>query len=269
MKLQLPATALSPYVSHYWLSRNNRDTEHLILPDGCVDVVYGVGGVTFGLAYGVATRKSFCVMTPDFHYLGICFRPGQSRHFLKFAQNHLTDSSLSITGLAGLSPESFADEIASGEAFQRLDKALLDWVARQPIESNAVDVALATIDRCIGYVSIENVASQVGVSRRQLERYFLRDVGISPKNYARIRRWQYTFGLLRSRRSMALADIAQVAGYADQSHMSRDFRYFFGQSPGSVAVDAFVQEQVTSSYYAALERLHRHTTSQAYIGDLI
>lgn len=260
MILRFPAPALSPYVNHYWLSRNNKDTEHLVLPDGCVDFVYGVGGVTFGMAYGVSTRKSFCSMVPDFHYLGICFRPGQIRHFLKFAQNHLTDSSLSINGLGGLSPESFADEIASGEAFKRLDKALLDWLARQPIEPSAVDFALAVIDRNIDNVSIERVASQVGVSRRQLERLFLRDVGISPKTYARIRRWQYTFGLLRTGRSMALADIAQVAGYADQSHMTRDFRHFSGQSPRSVAVDAFVQDQrATSSYYVALERLHRHT----------
>lgn len=260
MILQLPAPALSPYVNHYWLSRNNRDTEHLVLPDGGVDVVYGVGGVTFSMAYGVATRKSFCSMAPGFHYLGISFRSGQIRHFLNVAQNHITDDSVSINGLAGLSPESFADEIASGETFKRIDKALLDWMGRRSIESSAVDVALAAIDRNIHSVSIESVASQVGVSRRQLERHFLRDVGTSPKTYARIRRWKYTFDLLRTQRNMALADIAQVAGYADQSHMSRDFRHYAGQSPRSFAVDAFVQDQqATSSYYVALERLHQHT----------
>lgn len=226
-----------------------------MLPDGCVDVVFEVGRTTASRAYGAATRTSACPVSPGFHYLGICFRPGQSRHFLTIPANHLTDASAAISGLSAISAESFADDIASGEVFERVDAVLTAWITRNPVVSGAVDKALDTIDRYNGCVGIERLASGLGISRRQLERCFLARVGVTPKFYARIRRWQYAFALLRTRRSVSLASVALSAGFADQSHMSREFRDLAGQSPRSVANGAFVQDPPPPPYYPALERL--------------
>lgn len=251
MQLQKPVRIVSPFVSHYWLARDNSDSAHPILPDGCVDVVFEIGRTTGLRAYGPATRKAICEVSPGRHYLGICFRPGQARHFLDVPPGEFTDGNLSLAALAGLVAEELADDIASGSVFHRLDAALAACIARQPATADRIDRALELIDRNSGLVPIETLASTLGLSRRQLERRFLDVVGMPPKAYAGIRRWQHALVLLRMQPTLPLATLALNAGYSDQSHMTREFRCLVGQPPRAFADDAFVQDTSLPPDYPA------------------
>jgi AraC-like DNA-binding protein len=83
-----------------------------------------------------------------------------------------------------------------------------------------------------GAVSVEQVASAAGMSRRHLERCFLDTVGLSPKRLARIARFQAALQALQSAPSVrAGAATAAQFGYADQSHFIRDFRELAGCTP--------------------------------------
>lgn len=76
---------------------------------------------------------------------------------------------------------------------------------------------------------VATVARDVGLSERQLERLFLERVGISPKRYARLRRFEHARRLIGAGR--ALDEVAFASGYADQAHLTRDFRSFSGTTP--------------------------------------
>lgn len=80
-------------------------------------------------------------------------------------------------------------------------------------------------------VSVAAVARALGLSERQLERRFLRQVGITPKRFASLRRFERAVAL--AARSGSLTEVALEAGYYDQSHFIRDFRRYTGASPGS------------------------------------
>ncbi|MDI6101475.1 helix-turn-helix transcriptional regulator [Actinoplanes sp. NEAU-A12] len=86
-------------------------------------------------------------------------------------------------------------------------------------------------------VSIKQVAGEVGWSGRYLTDRFRAEIGIRPKEAARIARFD------RARRSIRpgvrLADVAAVHGYADQSHLVRDFQSFAGCAPSSWLADEF------------------------------
>lgn len=81
-----------------------------------------------------------------------------------------------------------------------------------------------------GAPSIASIAAQLGLSERQLQRRFRQAVGVSPKRFASLLRFESSLPLINSQAS--LAHVAAEAGYADQAHLSRDVSRFAGMPPG-------------------------------------
>ena len=91
------------------------------------------------------------------------------------------------------------------------------------------------IERRHGLVSIDRLAHTTGLTRRHLERQFLRQVGVPPKRLARIARFQRAVRRLEdlSEAPRRGAVTAADCGYADQAHFVRDFRDLAGCAPGA------------------------------------
>lgn len=101
--------------------------------------------------------------------------------------------------------------------------------------SEVVEAVANCILRRRGRVTIEALAYDAGLSRRQLERRFLLEVGAPPKLYARIARFNHVLELLAESLAPDWPDIAYLCGYYDQAHLIREFRRFTGQTPGAYA----------------------------------
>jgi AraC-like DNA-binding protein len=80
-------------------------------------------------------------------------------------------------------------------------------------------------------VNIDQLALDVNISRRQLERRFMNVAGLSPKLLSRLIRFQNSLRIPMHKKIFSLTDIALDAGYYDQSHFIRDFTFFSGLSP--------------------------------------
>ena len=78
--------------------------------------------------------------------------------------------------------------------------------------------------------SISETASRHGIGVRQLERRFVRNFGLSPKEWLRVKRFEGSLVKLADDKE-PLANVAADAGYADQSHMTRDYRRTAGFTP--------------------------------------
>ena len=86
---------------------------------------------------------------------------------------------------------------------------------------------------------------ETGWSRRHVTERFRRQLGVSPKAYARLLRFEHASALLNEKpRGRTLADVAMEAGYYDQSHLTRDFVALAGMTPGAVAADAGAAPEV-------------------------
>ncbi len=84
-------------------------------------------------------------------------------------------------------------------------------------------------------VTVTELASAVCLGRKQFERVFGSLVGINPKEYTRIVRFQKSLELMRHRSgTVDSAQIAYACGYADQSHFIREFKRFSGHTPLSL-----------------------------------
>lgn len=87
-----------------------------------------------------------------------------------------------------------------------------------------------------GTIKTTEVASKNAVSVRQLERSFSETIGISPKLFSSLIRYQLVWQELRSGTYSPL-DITEKFGYSDQSHLLRDFRRFHSMLPSEAMND--------------------------------
>jgi transcriptional regulator GlxA family with amidase domain len=76
-----------------------------------------------------------------------------------------------------------------------------------------------------------DIARMVGMSERNMQRYFLFYIGVSPKSFMRIARFNTVTKLLEQQNSVKWQDILMVSGYYDSAHFSREFKSITGRTP--------------------------------------
>lgn len=240
----LPAAPLLPYISQYWLSLDNRDERYSITPDGSVDVVFAIGAAGFRAeAFGTTTRRSDVQLDVGHHYFGIRFRPGQSRHFLDAKAAELTNTVCSVEGFFSLSASALGGFLFDDSLFAHVDAALLQHLKRRPARHSRIDDVLRHIESSPSASPVSDLASIFCKSRRQFERAFVEAVGLPPKLFTEIVRFQRAAALLANP-ALSLTSIAATLGYADQSHFTHEFVRFHGQPPSRARQHgAFLQAQ--------------------------
>ncbi|MGW7055584.1 helix-turn-helix domain-containing protein [Streptomyces sp. NPDC054887] len=119
--------------------------------------------------------------------------------------------------------------------FAVLDELLLQAVGRgggrvPPVRPEVAE-AWRRLVAARGRVHVGAVAAELGWSRRYLTERFRGEVGLSPKTFARVLRFEYAHRLATAQDPLPWADVATVSGYADQAHLVRDWRQFTGRPP--------------------------------------
>ena len=89
-----------------------------------------------------------------------------------------------------------------------------------------------------GPIDIESLARQSHLSDRQFRRRFEAAVGVGPKRFSRLIRFQRVFGQRHEEDAQAWSQVALDCGYYDQAHFNRDFRAFTGVRPRDIVKDA-------------------------------
>jgi AraC-like DNA-binding protein len=102
--------------------------------------------------------------------------------------------------------------------------------SRQP--AAGVAWACRELEATGGRASIRALAAEIGCSQKYLVARFREHVGLPPKTFARILRFQRAVRGLERARAVRWAEVAHDGGYYDQAHLIRDFRAFAGTTPG-------------------------------------
>lgn len=121
--------------------------------------------------------------------------------------------------------------------FAALDELLLRAVGsgaggdRVPRERPEVAEAWRRLVAARGRVQVGAIAAELGWSRRYLTERFRGEVGLSPKTFARVLRFEHAHELAAAQHPLPWADVASVSGYADEAHLVRDWREFTNRTP--------------------------------------
>ncbi|MDQ3715393.1 MAG: helix-turn-helix domain-containing protein [Actinomycetota bacterium] len=130
--------------------------------------------------------------------------------------------------------------------FAALDRALGAPSDRVWTPAPEVAQAWTTLVRTGGRIPVDQLARRVGWSRRHMGERFRRELGLAPKAAGRVIRFQRSHRALTRPARAGLAQIAADCGYADQAHMTREWRDLAGQTPTAwmAAELPFVQDAV-------------------------
>lgn len=169
--------------------------------------------------------------------IGVQLRPGAALALLGLPADELAGRHLRLEDLwgarAGLMHEQLIASGSAGEKLRCLETLLLQRLQARPAEG-AHPAVLVALRHLGAGSSVNEVVRQSGYSHRQFIRLFSQAVGLPPKLYARVRRFQTVLQLMQNRGQQhpCLTAVAQDAGYSDQPHFNRDFREFSGMTPG-------------------------------------
>jgi AraC-like DNA-binding protein len=256
----IPTAALQGYVDCYWTGTPDpgvpdADGIHRVLPDGCIDIVVefdvcaGEDGehIVPGFAdkaavVGTMSRPLIVNSARRTCFLGTRFRPGMAIALLGGSAGELTDQSIRIgevwsQNAGGDFEDRLTDQPTITAKIRLVEGVLLEKLGRKKDDDPYVGPLVDLIVRERGGVSVEALSEFAGISRQHIARKFDRYVGISPKLFSRVMRFQDLMTTIRGARNIDWASTALDLGYYDQAHMISDFKEFSGQTPASFLID--------------------------------
>jgi AraC-like DNA-binding protein len=235
-----PSNDLQLFVACTWVRlvrHRGSEARDAILPDGCADIM-----VYDDQPPRIAGPDAFTrweKLNDGLVITGIRLRPGACRSILGCPAERLADCGILLSDVATGATELHRKLLLSDTLFARL--ALLEsWVRLALERATAKDHAVIAACHMLvanPMIEIDDVARHFGWNARMIHRQFITACGYSPKHFQRIMRVQSAIRMGNSNSVKGLGELAAAAGYADQAHMTRDFRNITGFTPAAYLAD--------------------------------
>jgi AraC-like DNA-binding protein len=257
----IPRPPLNTFVDLFWFYDGflpGTHTKERLMPDGSVELVINLkedeariydredfdrcerlpGTILCGPHSGffvIDTAQQDSVM-------GIHFKPGGAFPFFKLPADELHNRHVSLEDLwgaeTGFLRERVLEAATPQKKFQVLENCLLAQ-AFKPLERHrAVECALGLFKNIHTAPAMADVSDHIGISSRRFIQLFSSEVGLTPKLFCRVRRFQNVLQQLRTAREIDWADLAAGCGYFDQAHFIHDFKAFSGINPTTYVAHA-------------------------------
>ena len=252
LRTYTPGPPLAEYIDRFWLcSDTPSHPRERILPSGTVELVINLSDDEIriydpsqptrprrhsGTVASGPYRDCFLI-DPLQHasIIGVHFRPGCAVPVLGVPANELTGAHVDLECLWGPVAAELRERIctaaAPGKRFAVLEDVLLKRL-RKP-RHGAIPIVLDAFEQADAAMKVRDIARRVGLSQRRFIQLFKAEVGLTPKLYGRVRRFQRARELVRNATEPDWAAVAVACGFFDQSHLIRDFGEFSGLSPVS------------------------------------
>ncbi len=251
-----PSPALRPFVDRLWLLEGQPDAliPEPVLPDGHVEILVHAGDPfalvgadgsrqtqATTLVAGQLTRAIALAPRGFSRVIGARLRAHGLHALFGLPQRLVTDRVVDLAdvdrGLARVIRQDVTGRTAANDLFRALDRALCRALPAATTPSPVACAAEYARDH-VGLLRVDDLARHAGISRRQLERQFHHEIGLGPKRFLRVLRFQQVLGALSSATpSPRWTEIALARGFYDQAHFINDFRSFTGQTPTAWHVD--------------------------------
>lgn len=245
-----PAPDLAPFVEAIWGVRGagGHHTE-AIVPNGAIELMINFGPLqevighgdrvldqTYRHAWvaGIQDRRLVHRSASGSDHIAVRFRPAGAHAFLPLRMDEIANQVIDLDLLLGNEAMALRDRL--GEARSDRDRAglLEGWLRRQL----RVDPSFDTVREAAARLrpgerppSVAALCEDLGLSNKHLVELFRRTVGLPPKVLGRVHRLQSAIASCRGRSRVDWIELAHACGYADQSHLIREFRSMAGTTP--------------------------------------
>ena len=247
----VPRAPLADFVESFWLYESTTPLQHARehrLPNGSVELVINLrkdvvsvydrqdanklhsfrAGVISGPYSTFFVIDTSCLSS----LIGVAFKPGGAAPFLPVPTAELLNRHVSLETLWGSPALELRDRLLAVDAAQTRFSILEQWLltrAKRPL------LWRPTLTFALGSLhttqTISEIVEQTGLSSRHFIQIFHEAVGLTPKQFARVKRFQEVLRLIEKGKQIVWADIALSCGYYDQAHFIHDFQDFCGLTP--------------------------------------
>jgi len=243
-----PRSPLCEHVDYLWSMRDAPShARERIVPSGTVELVINLAADEFrmgapdaqrycGALVSGCYRQAFEIDTRSHaSIMGVHFRPGGAV-LLGLPPGVIADTHVELAALWGSEVSFLRERLCEARddagRFAILEHALCVRMAEPPRQRQLIAAALPQLEHPDG--SVAAVARELGVSQRHFIQVFTEQVGMTPKRYARVRRFQRALTLANRAQPLPWAELAVKVGYFDQAHLCHDWRELTGLSPADL-----------------------------------
>lgn len=248
-----PCKLLQPYVRYYWTFKSNRPLNVFTYPVGCPQIIFHKQAPLYIpeldvtqdrlTVSGQVNFSSHLQAAGNTDMVVVVFRPHAMSLFLNVPVSLFYNREVSGHDLENRSLDELAARISecgnNSTCISHIEGWLLSQIAGRRDDAayrvGRMDAAIRQI--CLTpQITVSELSSIACLSRKQFERQFNSLVGINPKEYTRIVRFQKALAHMQrlSGKAAGHAQIAYASGYADQSHYIREFKKLCGHTPRSL-----------------------------------
>lgn len=188
------------------------------------------------VALDAPSNRSFLIDTREqVRVVGIVFKAGAAARFFGERMDLACNQHADLDALLKTQARRLREQLLGAANAQERSQILLRWAMRiagsLPPVPNCVKQALQALEGAPAVARIASIARDCGVSTRYLSDAFRVEVGMTPKRYARLRRFQKLIADIHGRRQVDWAALAADGGFVDQAHLVHEFRAFSGLRP--------------------------------------
>lgn len=248
-----PKGILESFVKYIWYCDGYKpvSNKERVLPNGASQLIINLGSNKFchfegadnneGRKYssviiaGIHTGNIFLDSYSRLSTMGVILRPGALPALFDIASDEFKNQIVALESIVGSGISTLRAKLIKATSpevkFDLLVKFLLGQLDRSFQSNPAVIYSIDQLKNRNGSLPVAEIRDEVGYSHRRFSELFKRLVGISPKQYARICRFQHTLGKIRAIKVPDWSTIAIDSGYYDQPHFIHEFKSFSGLSP--------------------------------------
>jgi AraC-like DNA-binding protein len=249
----IPPPSLSNFVDMFW-SYEGYDPPHSrerVVPTGTMQLIVNLReeelrvydrqdhrcSQSLGVSLISGTHSRFVVIdtASQASTVGVHFKAGGAQPFLGVSAGEMRDANVPLDALWGTKATELRDRLLEAQTpevrFGVLKRALLVQVTRPLTHHPAVAFALREFQGMTRTRTVKEVSKRTGLSQRRFIQLFREEVGLTPKLFCRIRRFQEVIRLVGNEKRVEWVEVALRCGYFDQAHFVHDFRAFSGTTP--------------------------------------
>jgi len=247
-----PHADLASVVKCYWtleVPLEPQAPKQRIVPDGCLEMIFILGDdikryvsedefiiQPRAMVVGQITEPFVIQPTGYVHCFAVRFYPFGFANFVNRPIKKMADKETPISQLFDETlAEKLTQEIIRADDDQEritiVEAFLLNKFYEKAVIDQVVKTTIETLLLTKGSTSINNILRDDPSKRRQLERKFLKQVGLSPKQLGKVIRLQAALKMLLTQKTENLTRIAYDSEYYDQAHFNRDFKELTGINP--------------------------------------
>lgn len=244
---------LAPYIKFYWTLNLNQlpssDNSIRIIPNGLIGLTIHYGDhlintkqnnqfekQSSSLISGQTTEFFDITQTGKTGMVTVLFKPHGARLFLNMPLTEITDRNIELDSVFGNEANELTERVALAKNDEKRIEIIEFFLSQKIREKNfhkfrRIDQSIKLIDHSGGNIKVDELAKSACLSNKQYERTFNEFIGLSPKQFSRIVRFQNALSNKQTNKDQSFTELAHTCGYYDQAHFNNEIKLFTGYTP--------------------------------------